>query len=282
MNLLATFVIISTNLPLSMERAEYLLLKLLEQLRRNESKEQLLNAVKLIQEEIEKSFSAPEPVSVSVSSIPAFIPPVEEAPIEEEQKEYAVLQINEEEIDWESEENDQMILSDIDEEEDGEDVEDEQPEQIPAKEATIAQTILSKFLTPPPVDALLNPEFVEEEPQSKQEIPSAAIELKTETVSSELHQKWNEPSPELMNRFSEAPIKDLKKAIGINDRYRFINELFKGDETMFERSIKTINDFSIFPEAEFWVRRELKTKLGWNAEDVLVQQFDQLVRRRFS
>ena len=265
-----------------MERAEYLLLKLLEQLRRNESKEQLLNAVKLIQEEIEQSFSDPEPAPVSISSIPAYIPPVEDAPIVEE-KEYAVLQINEEEIDWESEENNHMMFSDIEEEQEEEDRDDEElPEQAPAKEVNIAQTILSKFLTPPPVDALLNPDFVEQEPQPKPEFPPAAIELKTEISSSELNQKWTEPSPELMNRFSESPIKDLKKAIGINDRYRFINELFKGDETMFERSIKTINDFSIFPEAEFWVRRELKTKLGWDADDALVQQFDQLVRRRFS
>jgi hypothetical protein len=80
----------------------------------------------------------------------------------------------------------------------------------------------------------------------------------------------------------EAPIRDLKKAIGINDRYLFINELFRGDETMYERSIKTINGFSIFPEADFWIQRELKLKLGWNEDSETVHLFDQLVKRRFS
>ena len=75
---------------------------------------------------------------------------------------------------------------------------------------------------------------------------------------------------------------DLKKAIGINDRFFFINELFKGDEVMYERSIKTINGFSIYPEAEYWIRRELKLKLGWNERLDAVKQFDQLVKRRFS
>jgi hypothetical protein len=86
---------------------------------------------------------------------------------------------------------------------------------------------------------------------------------------------------ELGSSLQGAPIKDLKKAIGINDRYLFINDLFRGDETMYERSIKTINSFNILPEAEYWIQRELKLKLGWKENDV-VALFDQLVRRRFS
>ena len=87
---------------------------------------------------------------------------------------------------------------------------------------------------------------------------------------------------ELGNVLQETPIRDLKKGIGINDRFVFINDLFKGDETMYERSIKTINSFNILPEAEYWIQRELKLKLAWNEEDENVLLFDQLVRRRFS
>jgi len=79
----------------------------------------------------------------------------------------------------------------------------------------------------------------------------------------------------------DGPIKDLKKAIGINDQYLFINELFRGDQTMYERSIKTINSFNIYGEAELWIKRELKLKLGWNESSDVVRLFDQLVRRRF-
>jgi hypothetical protein len=51
---------------------------------------------------------------------------------------------------------------------------------------------------------------------------------------------------------------------------------------MYERSIKTINTFHIFAEAEFWIQRELKVKLGWDTSLELVKTFDQLVKRRFS
>ena len=91
-----------------------------------------------------------------------------------------------------------------------------------------------------------------------------------------------EVTTELSARLSEGPVKDLKKAIGVNDRFLYINELFRGDEAMYERSIKTINGFTIWPEAEYWIRREMKTKLGWIDSNPTVKQFDQLIKRRFS
>ena len=97
-----------------------------------------------------------------------------------------------------------------------------------------------------------------------------------------LNDKLRQHKTELSDALQDAPIKDLKKAIGINDRFLFINELFRGDEVMYERSIKTINGFSIYPEAEYWIKRELKLKLGWDDKNTVVKQFDQLVKRRFS
>ena len=97
-----------------------------------------------------------------------------------------------------------------------------------------------------------------------------------------LNDKLKQGKTELVEILKETPVKDLRKAVGINDRFLFINELFRGDESMYERSIKTINAFSIFAEAEYWISRELKLKLGWDRNSTAVQHFDQLVRRRFS
>ncbi len=97
-----------------------------------------------------------------------------------------------------------------------------------------------------------------------------------------LNDRLNEKKIELSDKLTEAPIKDLRKAIGVNDRFVFLNELFRGDEAMYERSIKTIQNFSILAEAEYWIRRELKVKIGWHDSHPVVKQFDQLVRRRFA
>jgi len=116
------------------------------------------------------------------------------------------------------------------------------------------------------------------------EIPTLSHQLKDKKdgQSESLNDRLKQGKAELVEVLKEAPIKDLRKAIGINDRFLFINDLFRGDEAMYERSIKTINSFSIFPEAEYWINRELKVKLGWNNEHPSVQHFDQLVKRRFS
>lgn len=97
-----------------------------------------------------------------------------------------------------------------------------------------------------------------------------------------LNDRLKEDKIELSHSLTSSPIKDLKKAIGVNDRFLFINELFRGDVAMYERSIKTIQNFSIYAEAEFWIRRELKVKIGWLDTDPVVKQFDLLVKRRFA
>lgn len=120
------------------------------------------------------------------------------------------------------------------------------------------------------------------------EIPTLSHQAKEKEVNDaagaelSLNDKLKQGKTELVEILKETPIKDLRKAIGINDRFLFINELFRGDENMYERCIKTINSFHIHAEAEYWISRELKVKLGWNNDLPVVQHFDQLVKRRFS
>ena len=97
-----------------------------------------------------------------------------------------------------------------------------------------------------------------------------------------LNEKLKESKTEVAEMLIDTPVKDIKKAIGVNDRFVFINELFRGDEVTYERSIKTINSFDIWPEAEYWIRRELKLKLSWQDNNDIVKQFDQVVKRRFA
>ena len=135
-------------------------------------------------------------------------------------------------------------------------------------------------------------------PASDQYNPAFNVQPEAPTLSQhqrerELHEVIGEKTPSLNDRLKEdkkevahslkdIPIKDLRKGIGINDRFSFVNELFRGDEDMYERSIKTINNFGILSEAEYWINRELKFKLGWNDNKESVQHFYQLVRRRFA
>jgi hypothetical protein len=100
--------------------------------------------------------------------------------------------------------------------------------------------------------------------------------------TSSLNDKLKSDVSDLKSALNDTPVRDLRKAIGVNDRYVFINQLFRGDEVMYERSVKTINGFRILPEAEYWMERELKVKLGWDENREITRHFYQLVKRRFS
>ena len=110
-------------------------------------------------------------------------------------------------------------------------------------------------------------------------------EVKTEPIlvaSEKIEIKEVKEVKEVKDHLVMEPIKDLRSAIGINDKFQFIQELFGGDEKSFEANIKSINAFKIFPEAQFYIKRELREKNNWDEESNVVKQFDQLIKRRFS
>ena len=91
-----------------------------------------------------------------------------------------------------------------------------------------------------------------------------------------------EEKKEVAEKIALEPIKDLRGAIGINDKFQFMEELFNKDESLFESSIKTINAYKNFAEAQFWIKQNLRNKFNWDDEAKAVIAFDQLVKRRFS
>lgn len=130
-----------------------------------------------------------------------------------------------------------------------------------------------------------------DENTEEEELPTLTLHTKKEvfelndlvsTDTQSFNDVLRENKKEIGTALIDTPVKDLRKAIGINEKYLYIKELFQGDENMYERSIKTINNFTVFPEAEHWIKRELHTKLCWINDDTTVKQFDQLVRRRFA
>ena len=143
---------------------------------------------------------------------------------------------------------------------------------------------------PPPSSPMPQPHFdvLEETPTLLQHTPQEEKKIHREVnqiihgQQRSLNDQLRQQKTEVAHLLQDTPIKDLRKAIGINDKFVFLAELFNGDEVAYERSIKTINNFHVLQEAEYWMNRELKLRLGWNDTSDTVQHFYQLVRRRFS
>jgi len=248
-----------------MERVETLLKKLQDQFVQHAQTDQLLLTVQMLQAELmhlqqQNSVTREEPAAVTISimntvqqesSITTASEPKEEKIVE-------ILQIDEAEVEAELEE-------------------------IKRNAETLQQISVQHkphIVFEPDEDIpTLN---LQEKKQPLQEKQSKEINEVVAISHTSINDKLKQSTIDLGETLTEAPIRDLRKAIGVNDRFLFINELFRGDEVAYERSIKTINSFSIFAEAEYWIQRELKVKNGWDMNNEMVTHFFQLVRRRFS
>lgn len=250
-----------------MERVETLLKKLQDQFAQQASTGQLLLTVQMLQAELLhlQQTNAPaagyENVAVTASAIniPVQDPAKNSLPVEiPVEKTIEVLQVDEAEIEAELEEIRRNA---------------EAMQQI-----SVQNKPHIIFETEEDIPTLTH----QKQPVTHPKHTAKEINESAAPNITSLNEKLKQSKIDLGDTLTEIPIRDLRKAIGVNDRFVFINELFRGDEAAYERSIKTINSFSIFAEAEYWIQRELKVKNGWDAGHELVNQFYQLVKRRFS
>jgi hypothetical protein len=257
-----------------MERIQALIEKLYQQKQQNCNPAQLLFTVQLLQSELLKlqqknGTLGTAKVAVTLPVNMNFSEEEIRTPMVEEKQEPAV----------------EPVLSKV---------EIEEPIQQPTyqpKEYSIRRPVLAEEISEDPLSRyapkpqqVLNPAFspVVETPTLAQYQPRKEVHETIGEKKESLNDRLKQDKTEVAHVLKDAPIKDLKKGIGINDRFTFVRELFRGDEAFYERSIKTINSFHIFSEAEYWINRELKYKMGWDEDKEEVKHFYQLVRRRFS
>lgn len=81
-------------------------------------------------------------------------------------------------------------------------------------------------------------------------------------------------------KLSKSPIPDLKRAIGLNQKFLFINTLFAGDAIAYDETLSEINAMQSYADAESKCS-ELRLKYKWSDEEPTTVQFEDLVERRF-
>ncbi|MBX5438081.1 MAG: hypothetical protein IRZ29_00920 [Thermoflavifilum sp.] len=97
-----------------------------------------------------------------------------------------------------------------------------------------------------------------------------------------LNERLKQPATELAEKLSHTPIPDLRKAIGINDRFLFLTELFQHDQLAYEQAIETLNRCASWEEAHQWITDHLQSRYQWQIHHPAVQAFFDTVKKRFS
>lgn len=84
----------------------------------------------------------------------------------------------------------------------------------------------------------------------------------------------------LAARLQRKPVSDLASAIGINDKFLLLNELFGGSMEKYNKSIRALNNFSTLLGAKTYMS-ELQIEFQWDCESDAYRKLDDLVERRF-
>ena len=181
--------------------------------------------------------------------------------------------------------------------------------------APVAEIVPEQEIFEEEVEEIPTPEVIAEEPeQLAEEIPAkdsveatvtneeeAVKQLETEigdVISNFSADQKTEAKPEkgtlwydkfttsktddnsLAGQYSKQKINDINTHIGINEKFLFTNELFKGDTENFVQELNKLNSFSSSVEAlAHFVK--LSSKYEWTAENKAYIQLKELVERRY-
>lgn len=117
-------------------------------------------------------------------------------------------------------------------------------------------------------------------PKTEAPKPSLLLQFEDEifSVNESLAQKKDDTS--LVNKLNNTRIENLKSAIGINDKFYFINELFSGNSQAYEDVIYTLNNFKRFEEAMQYTST-LKHRYDWSTETEAFQKLTHFLERKF-
>lgn len=74
------------------------------------------------------------------------------------------------------------------------------------------------------------------------------------------------------------PVTDLRRAIGINDKFLMIRDLFGGDAASYEAAIGALNDFDDFDECMIHIAENY----AWNANSDGAKFLMELLERKFA
>lgn len=141
----------------------------------------------------------------------------------------------------------------------------------------VAMDLFSSELNPPH-EKIVREESPKESDATFGETPASARIPKRETVKASPSKKKADES--VAEKLQRNKITELKSAIGINEKFQFINELFDGNMKEYTVAIDQLNSFHSFAEAESYLAN-LQKVYKWNPDNLIVSTFEELIQRRF-
>nr|MBA3901447.1 hypothetical protein [Bacteroidota bacterium] len=173
-------------------------------------------------------------------------------------------------------------------------------EDVPEKKTMPAEPKKEQLTEGKPEEKLVKEEpgtHIYEQPVRKEEEPIKKEQAEQEKArKAELHERLKSATEngsvndrigqskiysDLSNRLQKNPISDLTRAIGLNEKFLYIKDLFNNDSAAFMEALNELNSFGNYAAAEHFLSDNLASKFNWEKNSETVAKFTELVQRRY-
>lgn len=158
----------------------------------------------------------------------------------------------------------------------------EKPEE---RKETAEERIVEEVEIQDPGDEEEKVDFLKEKQEDILLQPSSKVREKTNVLSDKYQNRQNyrnealkneKPAQDIASKYHDQPIQDIGAAIGINEKFRYIRELFDGNSTLYNKTINSLNTV----ESEADAIRYLQENFSWDMEEKLAKRLMDLTRRK--
>jgi hypothetical protein len=118
---------------------------------------------------------------------------------------------------------------------------------------------------------------VEAENESRKTLMTGDLFSPPKSVSDIFNDNGNNT---LASKFEKNKITDIKSAIGINDKFTFINDIFKGEIAAYNNAVEHLNTLDSYQEALAYIR-ESGLATGTEENKQALAKFTELLKRKF-
>jgi hypothetical protein len=152
-------------------------------------------------------------------------------------------------------------------------------EQLPVEPEHIAEVVVpAPVAVAAPVVEQPVIKFEEPAPQPQPDLTKTFVTPPVQQMATSVNDNVTTDNT-LANKLRSKPITNIKSAIGINDKFQYLNDLFKGSVQDYNESLDALNNFGSLPEAEAHFN-QLRVKFGWDMENPSASGLYELVVRR--
>ena len=115
------------------------------------------------------------------------------------------------------------------------------------------------------------------EPESKADTIETVSDKyqNTQFINETLGEKTSKS--DVSTKLQSRPIDNIKKAIGINDKFLYTKELFKSKPNIYNQTVDAIDNMENLSE----VMKYLKSNFDWDFENDIVNNFIEIIKRKF-